>query len=196
MNSTAHYPIQIHCMILIIAGSFVLYATDALSLDLKNGDGFRHANLSIPRGGQPGFTFIPPSQSGITFSNLLSNETVANNRLTESGSGVELGDVDGDGNLELFSVAHALASHYPEPATSHLLTPDGAGWIIMQTFSKIGLVNGVVFTDINTDGDPDLALACEWDSIRVFKNNRGILSEASDTLGFTEFKGRWNGIAV
>ena len=47
----------------------------------------------------------------------------------------------------------------------------------MQTLTNLGLVSGAVFTDIDQDGQPDLALACEWGSIRVFHNEHGKFSE-------------------
>jgi hypothetical protein len=57
-------------------------------------------------------------------------------------------------------------------------------------------VSGAVFTDIDGDGDPDLALAAEWDSIRLFRNDQGRFIEVTGAFGLEKFKGFWNGIAV
>lgn len=138
----------------------------------------------------PAFRQLPLGTRGIPYH----QERLADGR---SATGpLALADVDNDGDLDLFVGGHAIAGNYPEPATSHLLGLEGGGWIVTQSFSKIGLVNGAVFTDIDADGDPDLALACEWDSIRVFRNELGRFTEVTESLGLAQFKGRWNGIAA
>jgi hypothetical protein len=65
-------------------------------------DGFRSAALSVPASDQAGFALLEPSETGIAFSNRLADETVAKNRLYEIGSGVALGDVDGDGRVDIY----------------------------------------------------------------------------------------------
>src|SRR6185295_2488337 len=66
------------------------------------GVGFRVAALPVPASGHDGFTLLPPADTGITFSNRLANATVANNRLLDIGSGVALGDIDGDGWVDIY----------------------------------------------------------------------------------------------
>src|SRR5262249_39496888 len=66
------------------------------------GSGFRFAALPVPTRGQAGFTLLKPAETGVTFSNRLTNTTVANNRLYEIGSGVALGDIDGDGWVDIY----------------------------------------------------------------------------------------------
>lgn len=107
-----------------------------------------------------------------------------------------MADVTGDGSLELFIGGRVVAGRYPEAASSYLLRWDGKGFRILQSFPKFGLVSGAVFTDFDGDGDPDLALACEWDSIRLFRNDGGSFTEVTVALGVAGFKGLWNGIAA
>src|SRR5206468_877377 len=64
----------------------------------------------------------------------------------------------------------------PEAAASYLLRNDGDTFSVAQSFPDFGLVSGAVFTDFDGDGSPDLALACEWSSIRLFHNERGKLT--------------------
>ena len=61
------------------------------------GPGFRSAQLAVPASGKSGFTQLPPTETGITFTNHLANASVAENQIRLIGSGVALGDVDGDG---------------------------------------------------------------------------------------------------
>ena len=84
-----------------------------------------------------------------------------------------MADVDGDGLLELFVGGRVVAGRYPEPASSYLLRRDGKGFRAMQAFPSLGLVSGAAFADFDSDGDPDLALACEWDFVRLFRNDSG-----------------------
>src|SRR5262245_51564660 len=71
-------------------------------LQWQPGAGFRFAALPGPRGGQAGFTQLRSSDPGITFSNRLSEAAISTNRLSANGSGVALGDVDGDGWVDIY----------------------------------------------------------------------------------------------
>jgi hypothetical protein len=65
-----------------------------------------------------------------------------------------------------------------------------------KSLSRVGMVSGAVFSDLDDDGDPDLVLACEWDSLRVFQNDKGVFSEVTAKLGLDRFKGWWNGVTT
>ena len=104
--------------------------------------------------------------------------------------------MDGDGDLDIFVGGRVTAGRYPEPATSYVLHNNGDRFSFAQVFPALGLVSGAVFFDYDGDGDPDLALACEWDSIRLFRNDKGNFIEVTEAFGLSQFKGWWNGIAV
>ncbi len=73
---------------------------------------------------------------------------------------------------------------------------------------QVGLVSGAVWTDVNGDGWPDLALACEWGPVRLFLNDRSRFSEWNVPVNvqrstfnhqpstINELTGWWNGIAA
>ena len=94
------------------------------------------------------------------------------------------GDVEGDGSLELFIGGRVVAGRYPEPADSLLLRNEGGRFVIRQRFEKLGLVSGAVWTDLTGDGLPELVLACEWGPIRIFRNDRGTLTEWNPEVTF------------
>lgn len=116
---------------------------------------------------------------------------------TPSATGpLALADLDGDGDLDLFVGGRAIAGRYPLPATSRLFINERESFRAAQDFPGFGLVSGAVFTDLDQDGDPDLAVACEWGPVRVFGNDGGQLKERTAALGLARFSGWWNGIAA
>jgi hypothetical protein len=126
---------------------------------------------------------------------------------------IAMADVDGDGALDLFVGGRCVPGRYPEAASSFLFRQAGGQFTLDQANSKrlekVGLVSGAVFTDLDDDGDPDLALVCEWGPLRVFRNEHGALtpwdwgitwSEASSILHpspstLNQLTGWWNGVA-
>src|SRR6185369_5122068 len=59
--------------------------------------GYRFRELSVNPKGRTGFSLMAPDLTGIDFTNVLSNAKAAENQIRLNGSGVALGDVDGDG---------------------------------------------------------------------------------------------------
>jgi len=74
----------------------------ALALDWRPGTGFRAAALPVPTQGKTGFSLVALQQTGVWFSNFLSQEALVENPIPKEGSGVALGDVDGDGWGDLY----------------------------------------------------------------------------------------------
>lgn len=113
---------------------------------------------------------------------------------------VALADLEGRGELTLFVGGRVIPGRYPAAASSRIFRERDGQFVFDEKasalFAAIGLVSGALFSDLNGDGYPDLVLALEWGSLRVFLNERGTFREATDQLGFTEFPGWWNGIAA
>ncbi len=107
-----------------------------------------------------------------------------------------LGDVDGDGDLDVFIGGRAIAGRYPEPATSLLLRNENGRLVVAQRFERVGLVSGAVFTDLDGDGFPELVLAMDWAAPKIFWNIGGRFEERTRVLGLEGFTGWWNGVTA
>lgn len=113
----------------------------------------------------------------------------------ESPGTVCVGDLDGDGDLDVFVAGRFVSGRYPEAATSHLYRNSGGKLALdLQTgrlLEHAGLVTGAVFSDLNNDGFPELVLACEWGAVRVLENNNGTFTE-----GFASQSGLWSSVTT
>jgi hypothetical protein len=112
-----------------------------------------------------------------------------------------LGDVNGDGALDLFVGSRAVPMNYPVPATSGLFRNANGAFVLdtinMPLLREIGLVSSAMFADVNGDGHADLVLARDWNSIALLLNDgQGRLSLAPDTWGLASYTSEWNGIAA
>ena len=73
-----------------------------------------------------------------------------------------------------------------------------------RAIARAGMVSGAVFSDLDGDGFPELVLACDWGSVRIFRNERGkfiewpapvsLLNSPLSTLN--QLSGWWNSVAT
>src|SRR5688572_16720501 len=80
----------------------ILCACRGVAIEWQAGSGFRSASVTVQANSKTGFTLLAPVATGVTFSNHLSDASAAANRILENGSGVALGDVDGDGRCDIY----------------------------------------------------------------------------------------------
>ena len=112
-----------------------------------------------------------------------------------------LGDVNGDGLLDLFVGARVIPGTWPFPAPSrlYLRTADGRfvpDTVNARTFASLGLLSAATFADLDGDGWPDLIVAAEWGPVRVLHNDHGRFRDITRELGLAGYTSRWNGVAV
>ena len=134
-----------------------------------------------PMPGDAGFTFLSSSSTGITFTNLLDDKVSVTNRNLLSGSGVALGDVDGDGLCDIYFCS-SQAGNRLYRNKGKLQFEDitaSAGVDCLGQFST-----GATLADVDGDGDLDLLVNSFGNGTRLFLNDgHGRFTEATDAAG-------------
>lgn len=116
-------------------------------------NGYRWRPLEMERGERAGFTVVPARKSGIAFENSVRDSLVLGNRILVQGGGVALGDVDGDGLVDVYlcRTDGANALYRNRGAWQFEEITDQAGVALADRFST-----GAMFLDADGDGDLDL----------------------------------------
>jgi enediyne biosynthesis protein E4 len=111
---------------------------------------------------------------------------------------VQTGDYDGDGQPDLF-IGSRVTKHYPLPGRSYILHNDKGVFTdvtekVCPALQQPGMVTFAVWTDLDNDHQPDLAIAGEWMPVRFFRNDHGHLQEMKTGMG--ELSGMWRSLAA
>jgi len=115
---------------------------------------------------------------------------------------VKAADIDGDGDMDLFIGGRVVPGKYPLAPRSYILRNDGKGNFTDVTQSvcaalmQPGMVTDAIWVDINNDKQPDLVVVGEWMPIKIFINNKGILTDESSSYIHFASTGWWNTISA
>jgi len=128
--------------------------------------------------------------------NFISVTKKALPKINFSGSCVVAADYDNDGDQDLFVGGRLKPQNYPESSSSMLLKNNNG---IFESDKKnpilnsdsLGMITSAVWSDYDKDGDPDLVLVGEWEPIRIFENENGILKDKSSSLNLDNTSGWW-----
>jgi hypothetical protein len=120
-----------------------------------------------------------------------------------NGGAVAAGDIDGDGDTDLFVGGRVVAREYGRTPTSVLLENDGTGRFSRVTeerapgLASVGMVTDAVWTDVDTDGRTDLVVAGAWMPVTVFRQQAdGTFAEATAEFGLGDTRGWWTALAA
>lgn len=88
-------------------------------------------------------------------------------------------DIDSDGDLDLFIGARIVPGNYGLIPRAYLLKNDGSGhWtdVTRRELGTAGMISDATWSDVDSDGDKDLIVACDWMPIKIFENMGGSLN--------------------
>ena len=158
--------------------TFMLVHHVGAAYDWQVGTGFRFVELAAPQASKPGFTRQPASFTGIVFTNHLSDAKAAENQNRLSGSGVAVGDIDGDGLVDLY---------FCRLEGPNVLYRNCGNWKFEDITPSAGVAcsdqysTGAVFADVDGDGDLDLLVTALGGGTRLFLNGgSGHFTEAAN----------------
>src|SRR5256884_4311561 len=143
-------------------------AAASAAMNWHTGPGYRWRQLPVAGAGKTGFTLLPPSSTGILVTNRISVERYLTNSMLLNGSGVAVGDVDGDGFCDLY---------FCGLDGPNVLYRNLGGWKFEDVTAAAGVAcpdldaTGAVFADIDGDGDLDLIVNSLAGGTHVFIND-------------------------
>ncbi len=161
--------------------ALVALAPAAGALDWQPAAGGRVAELAARPNGKAGFTSLSGRETGVAFTNLLTEERGITNQIYMSGAGVACGDVDGDGWCDVY---------FCGLDSPNALYRNLGGWKFQDVTASAGVTcadqasTGAVFADVDGDGDLDLLVNALGRGTRLFLNNgRGGFREDTMAAG-------------
>ena len=150
-------------------GIFLVLLCDiSTGSDWELGEGWRRRPLQVTDSERPGFTLVQPERLGIEFTNTLTFPQASANHNLLNGSGVALGDFNGDGLPDIY----LCRLNGPNALYQNL-----GNWQFRNVTEHAGvtcndqLSTGAVFADINGDGHLDLLVTSCGGPNAVFIND-------------------------
>ena len=175
--------------------------TDAAIFDV-NGDGFQ--DLYLTSGGI-GYSANHEKYQDLlyfgsgNFNLILTKEVLPD--LRTSTATVAPGDIDNDGDFDLFIGGYAEARNFPAPPNSYFLRNENGKYFdatedVSSELVSPGMVRDAVWTDYNKDGRDDLVVVGEWMPVMIFQNDDGVLINSTKSLGLEDLTGWWQSITA
>ena len=125
------------------------------------------------------------------------------NMLQPTGA-IAAGDVDGDGDIDLFVGGASEPANFPRAAPSYLLLneskngqlawKDGTATWLPEL--KAEMLTSVAIQDMDGDGKPELITAGHWTPVRYFANRGNTMQEETANKGLERYYGFWNTLTI
>ncbi len=141
------------------AAGFSTADGNGLGLAFADFDNDQWPDLYVANDSTPNFLFRNTGDGEFEDQSLLSGTAYGDRMVPEAGMGVAVGDVDGNGNLDLLVTNYALETNALYRNFGSGLFADARHLFGVAEPSIINLGFGATFTDFDQDGDLDLAIA-------------------------------------
>ena len=155
--------------IVTVISLFFLFGCTEKDPEWKKGQIYKVEPLSQPIGSNaPGFTEVNPSETGVIAANKIGQKEVIENQHLMHGSGVALGDVNGDGWVDIY---------IPRIRESNILYINKGNWTFEDQTVSAGVAcenrysTGSTFADVDGDRDLDLIVTALGGPNSVFIND-------------------------
>lgn len=118
---------------------------------------------------------------------------------------VAAGDLEGDGDLDLFIGGRGNPGYFPLASRSYLLRNDSQhGQVIFTDITQNncpelqlpGMITTACWSDLNNDAFPELLIAGDWMPILLFTNDAGKLKPVTQASGMEKIHGQWSAMLV
>ena len=140
--------------------------------------GFRSMEVRPEPSGKTGFTLMDSKATGVGFTNVLQGDAYLTNAVAHNGSGVAIGDVDGDGWQDIY----LCSLQGPNRLYRNLGNWRFEEMDIGDAACADQLSTGATFADVDGDGDLDLLVNGISAGTRLFLNDgKGKWTEVKDS---------------
>lgn len=175
-----------YLIVLAIIISCMMACTSKIELKWNEEEGYRWAKVSPGLLGSTGFDMLNSSRTNIKFSNDVSRENIKKNRNYLNGSGVAVGDINGNGLVDIY---------FASLEGSNKLYKNLGNYQFKDITEEAGVAHegynstGVVFADVNGNGHLDLLITSLTEKNTLYINDGSGRFNLNNDSGLGESKG-------